>query len=109
MFHRKAKYSPSYAKATFKQDRTAEEERLYQLLVILIEDYETKTYPMGELEAHEILQHIMESIGTRQTDLVGVLCSVSVVSEIVNMKRSISKSQAKILGEMFKVSPSLFI
>ncbi|MEO0397741.1 MAG: helix-turn-helix domain-containing protein, partial [Cyanobacteria bacterium P01_A01_bin.137] len=32
-----------------------------------------------------------------------------VVSEIVNGKRNISKAQAKILAELFKVSPSLFI
>jgi HTH-type transcriptional regulator/antitoxin HigA len=35
------------------------------------------------------------------------LCGV--VSEIVNGKRAISKTQAKLLGERFKVSPSLFI
>lgn len=31
------------------------------------------------------------------------------VLEVVNGKRSISKTQAKDLGEHFKVSPSLFI
>jgi HTH-type transcriptional regulator/antitoxin HigA len=51
----------------------------------------------------------MESSGTRQADLVGVISSSGVVSEVVNDKRSISKGQAKALGEYFKVSPSLFI
>ena len=94
---------------TFKGERTAEEDKLCQLLVMLIESYEAEAYPMGEQAAHEVLQHIMESSGTRQADLVGVLGSSGVVSEIVNGKRTISKAQAKILGEMFKVSPSLFI
>ncbi len=94
---------------TFKRDRTAEEEKLCQLLVMLIESYEAREYPVGELAAHEILQHVMESSGTRQADLVGVLGSSGVVSEIVNGKRAISKAQAKVLGDMFKVSPSLFI
>ena len=31
------------------------------------------------------------------------------VSEVVNGKRAISKTQAKALGELFKVSPELFI
>ncbi len=65
---------------TFKGDRSAEEEKLCELLVILIESYEAEAYPMGNLPAYAILQHIMESSGTRQTDLVGVLGSSGVVS-----------------------------
>ena len=51
----------------------------------------------------------MESSGTRQSDLIGVIGSSGVVSEVVNGKRSISKAQSKALGEYFKVSSSLFI
>jgi HTH-type transcriptional regulator / antitoxin HigA len=94
---------------TFKQDRTPEEGALHKLLVTLIEAYETQHYPMDESQPHEILQHIMESSGARQADLVGVIGSSGVVSEVINGKRSISKAQAKALGEYFKVSPSLFI
>ncbi|WP_333361148.1 hypothetical protein [Microcoleus sp. N3A4] len=57
----------------------------------------------------EILQHIMQSSGTRQADLVGIIGSSAVVSEVVNGKRAISKAQAKALGDYFKISPSLFI
>ena len=64
---------------------------------------------MEESAPYEILQHLMESSGTRQADLVGVIGSSGVVSEVVNGKRSISKAQAKALGEYFKVSSSLFI
>jgi HTH-type transcriptional regulator/antitoxin HigA len=51
----------------------------------------------------------MESSGTRQADLVGIIGSSGVVSEVVNGKRAISKAQAKALGDYFKISPSLFI
>jgi HTH-type transcriptional regulator/antitoxin HigA len=51
----------------------------------------------------------MESSGTRQADLVGIIGSSGVVSEVVNGKRAISKAQAKALGEYFNLSPSLFI
>jgi HTH-type transcriptional regulator/antitoxin HigA len=51
----------------------------------------------------------MEASDTRQADLVGIIGSSGVVSEVVNGKRSISKAQAKALGDYFKVSPSLFI
>ena len=64
---------------------------------------------MAEAAPDEILRHIMEASGTRQADLVGIIGSSGVVSEVVNSKRAISKAQAKILAERFKVSPSLFI
>ena len=94
---------------TFAKNRTPEERALYKLLVTLIEVYETENYPMDKSEPHEILQHIMESSGTRQADLVGIIGSSGVVSEVVNGKRAISKAQAKALGNYFKISPSLFI
>jgi HTH-type transcriptional regulator/antitoxin HigA len=94
---------------TFAKNLTPEERALYKLLVTLIEVYETENYPSDKSEPHEILQHIMESSGTRQADLVGIIGSSGVVSEVVNGKRAISKAQAKALGDYFKISPSLFI
>lgn len=94
---------------TFKKERSLEEKVLYKLLVKLIEDYEAEKYPVEQSIPHEILQHILGASGTRQADLVGIIGSSGVVSEIVNGKRSISKAQAKLLGDYFKVSPSLFI
>lgn len=94
---------------TFAKNRTPEEKALHKLLVTLIEVYEDQNYPIDKSEPHEILQHIMEASGTRQADLVGIIGSSGVVSEVVNGKRAISKAQAKALGDYFKVSASLFI
>lgn len=93
----------------FAKETTPEEDALFKLLVLLIETYETKHYPFEKPTPHEILQHLIESSGIRQADLVGVIGTSGVVSEVVNGKRSISKAQAKALGDYFKVSPSLFI
>ena len=93
----------------FKNNRLPEETALYLLLVTLIEAYETENYPMEPSTPQEILLHLMESSGTRQADLVGIIGSSGVVSEVVNGKRAISKAQAKALGEYFNLSPSLFI
>jgi HTH-type transcriptional regulator / antitoxin HigA len=93
----------------FAKRLTAEEGILYQLLVALVEQYEIQHYAIEQSLPHEILQHILESSGLKQADLVGWLGSSGVVSEIVNGKRAISKAQAKLLGDRFKVSPSLFI
>jgi HTH-type transcriptional regulator/antitoxin HigA len=94
---------------TFNPDKTAAEIKLLKLIVVLIEDYEAEHYPMENVTPHELLQHLMESNNTRQADLVGLIGSRGVVSEVVNGKRAISKAQAKALGEFFNVSPGLFI
>ncbi|MGK7955446.1 MAG: type II toxin-antitoxin system HigA family antitoxin [Crocosphaera sp.] len=96
-------------KLTFKKNRTVEETKIYQLLVTLIEAYETENYPIENCEPYEILQHLMEVSGTRQADLIGILGSSGVVSEVVNGKRSISKAQAKALSDYFNLSANLFI
>ena len=92
-----------------KKNRTLEELALYRLLVVLIETYEEQQFCVPASLPHEMLQYIMECSGTRQVDLVGLLGSSGVVSEIVNGKRAMGKAQAKALGDRFKVSPSLFI
>lgn len=96
-------------KLTFAKNRTLEEKALHRLLVTLIEAYESEHYPMDKSLPHEILQHLMEVSDTRQADLVGIIGSSGVVSEVVNGKRAISKAQAKALSKYYKVSPSLFI
>ena len=97
-------------KLTFAKNPTPEQTALYKLLVTLISVYEAENYAIDKSEPHEILQHIMESKGIRQADLVDIMkASSGVVSEVVNGKRAISKAQAKALGDYFQLSPSLFI
>jgi HTH-type transcriptional regulator / antitoxin HigA len=91
------------------RQRTPEEDALLELLIILIEKFEETSYPLPNLEADRMLLHLMEARSMKQEELVGVIGSRGVVSEIVNGKRYISKAQAKVLGELFHVSPSLFI
>jgi HTH-type transcriptional regulator/antitoxin HigA len=91
------------------KNRSPEQTTLLNLFVTLIEKYEEEHYPMGEVAPHEILQHLMDARELRQADLVGILGSRGVVSEVVNGKRSISKAQAKALGQFFHVSPALFL
>ncbi len=96
----------------FKKERSLEELALYDLALMLVKDYESKICPMDDWRSQsptEMLQYLLESSGKKQSDLVGIIGSSGIVSEVVNGKRSISKSQAKKLGEMFKVSSSLFI
>lgn len=88
---------------------SAEEEKLLDLMSRLIEDYEEEHHPIPDAPPHAVLQMLMEDRGLRQKDLVHIFGSSGVASEVVNGKRSISKTQARALGKFFNVSPELFI
>ena len=92
-----------------EKNLSPEKEQILRLLVSLIEKFEDEHYQLTASTPHSILLHLMEERGLRQTDLVGLIGSRGVVSEVINGKRTISKSQAKSLGEFFHVDPSLFI
>jgi HTH-type transcriptional regulator / antitoxin HigA len=90
--------------------RTPEQERVLQLLVALVEQFEDKHYQLNASTPHSLLLHLMEARNLKQADLVGVVSvSRGVISEVVNGKRQITKNQAKKLGEFFGVDPGLFI
>jgi HTH-type transcriptional regulator / antitoxin HigA len=86
-----------------------EEERLLELLSVLIEQFEEKAYPIPIAAPHAVIQMLMEDRGLRQRDLLTVLGSRGVTSDVVNGRRKPSKKQAKALGDFFGVSPELFI
>ncbi|MGH9845609.1 MAG: helix-turn-helix domain-containing protein [Blastocatellia bacterium] len=91
------------------RDLSLEEERLFNLLVKLIEDFEARHYPMGEVAPYEMLKFLMEQRGLRQKDIVPLFGSSGIASEVINGKRSISKTQARKLAEFFHVSIELFV
>ena len=74
-----------------------------------MEQYEDKHYQPKAATAHEILNELMLARGLKQKDLLDVFGSKGITSEVVNGKRSISKNQAKALGEFFHISPALFL
>jgi len=86
-----------------------EEERLLELLSVLVESYEDEHYPMPDVAPNEILKFLMKENDYKQKDVVHIFGSSGIVSEVVSGKRSISKTQAKKLAEFFKVSVELFI
>ncbi len=90
-------------------DRTPDEDKLFDLWVVLIEKYEDEHYPVENAAPHQVLQHLMEENGLKQADLVGVIGSSGVVSEIYNCKRKINTEHAKKLGSFFHVPPAVFI
>ena len=86
-----------------------EENALLDLLWGLISDFEEKFYQPREATPQEVLIELMNARGLKQTDLAEVLGSKSRVSEVLNGKREISKTQIKSLATFFNVSAELFI
>jgi HTH-type transcriptional regulator / antitoxin HigA len=91
------------------EDLTAEQLQLMQLLVSLIEQFEEQHYQLHPSTPHQVLTELVLQRGLKQKDLVPLFGSQGIASEVLNGKRSISKSQAKALGDFFHVSPALFL
>jgi len=89
--------------------RSPEEEAALGLLSSLVEQFEETAYPLPDAEPREVLRDLMEHNGLKAIDLTGVFGSRARVSEVLSGKRSISKEQAKRLGERFRISPAAFI
>lgn len=90
-------------------DLSPEEEKILKLFARLIEDFEQRYYHPKEAEPLEVLQHLMDARGVKQTHLWEVFGSKGVASEVLNGKRGISKTQARALASYFHVPADLFI
>jgi HTH-type transcriptional regulator/antitoxin HigA len=89
--------------------RKPEESALMNLLVNLVQDFESKFEPIPDVDPHQLLLHLMEARGLKQRDLLPVFKSSGIASEVISGKRAISKSQARKLSEFFHVPADLFI
>ncbi len=81
-----------------------EEDKLFDLLTMLIEEFEKKAYPMPRVPANERLRYILEERGMKQKDLVPLFGSEGVVSEILSGKRLITLKTAKKLADFLQLS-----
>jgi HTH-type transcriptional regulator/antitoxin HigA len=86
-----------------------EEKELAELLTLLIEEYQERRYPVRWSTPQQVLRHLMEARDLTQKDLWKVFGSKGIASEVLNGKRSVSKTHAKKLAQLFHVSPELFI
>lgn len=96
--------------AVIPEDRiTPEQERLLDLLTLLIESYDEEHYQIPDAAPHEVIQLLMQERGLRNKDLEPALGSRGVTSEVISGKRKPSKTQIKKLAEFFGVPPVVFV
>ncbi len=87
-----------------------EEDRLFDLLVCLVEKYEETAYPIGNLTTPiDALEILMKERDLKQKDLADIFGGQPIVSDILKGKREISGKQAKKLAERFHYPVEVFL
>lgn len=96
--------------AVIPEDRISpEQDRLLEMLTLLVEKYDDEQYPIPVASPHEVIRFLMQDRGLRNRDLEPVLGSRGVTSEVINGKRKPSKTQIRKLAEFFNISPEVFL
>ena len=76
-----------------KRSLTREEKELADLLTLLIENFEERRYQLPRATPRQALSFLMEQHALRQKDLLDIFGARSVVSEVLNGKRELTKEQ----------------
>lgn len=84
------------------------EKKLHELLVLIIQDFEKRTYKIRAATPVEAIQELMAANNLRNKDLVGIFATESVVSEIMSGKRQLTVEHIKRLAQRFHISAAVF-
>jgi HTH-type transcriptional regulator / antitoxin HigA len=87
---------------------TAAEQRMAELLTLLIEDFEEKHFALRAARPIEVLNELMLSNNLKQKDMLDVFGTPSIVSEVLNGKRKLNAEHIRRLSRRFHVSPEVF-
>jgi HTH-type transcriptional regulator/antitoxin HigA len=68
-----------------------------EVLVLLIEDYEKKHFPIDAPDPIEAIKYIMEEKGLTNKDIIPYFGSKSLVSQVLNRQRNLSLKMIKSL------------
>ncbi|HET9184084.1 MAG TPA: transcriptional regulator [Candidatus Angelobacter sp.] len=93
---------------TSLENVTPAQDKMIKLLTVLIEEYESKYYPVPDAGPLDIIRHLMDEHSLRQKDLVDVFGTESIVSDVLNGKRDLTKDHIMRLSARFHVSPAVF-
>ena len=92
-----------------RENLTPEEDTLLELLVKLIEDFEENHYQLNASTPQSRLIHLMDARSLEPTDLIEIIGTSEMVTELLNGQLDITKKQAEALGNFFHVNPGLFL
>ncbi|PYP86322.1 MAG: transcriptional regulator [Candidatus Angelobacter sp. Gp1-AA117] len=87
---------------------SGDERKLHELLVLIIQDFEKRTYKVDAATPIDVIEELMAANNLKNKDLVGIFPTESVVSEVLSGKRGLTVEHIKRLSERFNVSPAVF-
>ncbi|MBD2481665.1 type II toxin-antitoxin system HigA family antitoxin [Planktothrix sp. FACHB-1365] len=89
--------------------KLSQDEKDYlNVLGALVYEYEQQQEPIPDIYGVELLKSLIEDNGLRQKDLVSIFKTESIVSDVLNGKRELTKRHIEELAEFFHVSPAVF-
>lgn len=90
-------------------DLTSGEQDYLDVLSDLVERYEDEHIPIPEVRGVEMLRYLMDENGLKQTDLVSIFGTKSVVPEVLSGKRSLALSHIQGLSARFGLPADVFL
>jgi HTH-type transcriptional regulator/antitoxin HigA len=80
-----------------------------EILVLLIEHYENKYYPIDAPDPIEAIKIRMEELNLKQKDLVAAIGGKSRVSEVLNKKKRLTVTMIRELEKLLHISASILV
>jgi len=81
--------------------RTPEEDKLFKLMVHLIQDFEDQHYDLDATTPLDILRHLMEVRNVKPRDLWEIFGAKGITSEVLSGKRAIRQDAREKASEVF--------
>lgn len=80
-----------------------------ELLALLIENYEDEHYKIDSPDPITAIRIRMEEMQLKQKDLVGIIGSKGIVSEVLNKKRRLTVKMIRNLSNKLNITPTVLI
>ena len=93
----------------FDAEPSTNEGQEAELLVLLIEDYEEQHHQIEPPDPIQAVKIRMEELELKQKDLIGVVGSKGIVSEVMNKKRRLTVKMIRNLSKLLKIGPNVLI
>ena len=93
----------------FDADPKSKEGQEAEVLALLIEEYEEQNYPIDPPDPIIAIHIRMEEMQLKQKDLVGIIGSKSIVSEVLNRKRKLTVNMIRNLSVQLKITAQVLI
>lgn len=93
----------------FESDPKSEEGQEAELLALLIENYEDDFHPIAAPDPIVAVRIRMEELHLKQKDLVGIVGSKGIVSEVLNRKRKLTVKMIRNLSSKLNIAPNVLI